>query len=124
MTRLFYFCLVLFLGMSISHAQSIDGKWKGEMQGPNGAMDLTFNFHVTGDSLSGNVGSQMGEMPISNGKFNDTTFTFDVSVNDMTIHHECKVTSDSTISMKADGMQGNPMELILKKVPESKDESK
>ncbi len=124
MKHLFYFCLVIFLAMDIANAQSIDGKWKGEMQGQNGAMELTFSFHVTGDSLTGAVESQMGETPISNGKYNDSTFTFDVSFNDMTIHHECKVTSDSTISLKVAGMQGNPMELILKRVPEEKGESK
>ena len=124
MKHLFYFCLVIFLAMGIANAQSINGKWKGEMQGPNGSMELTFNFHATGDSLTGSVESQMGETPISNGKYNDSTFTFDVSFNDMTIHHECTITSDSTISMKAEGMQGQPMELILKRAAESKDESK
>ncbi len=124
MKHLFYFCLVIFLAIGIANAQSINGKWKGEMQGPNGAFDLTFNFHVTGDSLTGSVDSQMGETPISNGKYNDSTFTFDVSFNDMTIHHECTVTSDSTISMKAEGMQGQPMELILKRVADEKDKSK
>ena len=124
MKHLFYFCLVIFLAVGIANAQSINGKWKGEMQSPNGSMDLTFNFHVAGDSLTGSVDSQMGETPISNGKYNDSTFTFDVSFNDMTIHHECTVTSDSTISLKVAGMQGEPMEIILKRVAEDKDESK
>ena len=123
MLRFFYLCSVVFLAMSITHAQGIDGKWGGQMQGPNGAFDLTFNFHTAGDSLSGSVTSQMGEIPITNGKVNDTTFTFDVNINEMTIHHQCRVTSDTTISMKAEGMQG-PMELTLKRVPESDDESK
>ena len=123
MSRLFYFCLVFFLAMSIANAQSIDGKWKGEMQGPNGAMDLTFNFHVAGDSLTGAVESQMGDIPISNGEIDGKKFSFDVSFNQMTITHQCTVTSDSTISMKVKGMQ-EPMEIILKKLPESKDESK
>ena len=92
------------------------------MEGPNGAFDLTFNFHVSGDSLNGSVTSQMGEIPITNGKVNDTTFTFDVSINEMTIHHQCRVTSDTTISMKVEGMQG-PMEINLKRVPGSGDES-
>ncbi len=124
MSRFFYFCSVIFLAVSIAHAQGIDGKWKGQMQGPNGAFDLTFNFRTAGDSLSGSVTSQMGEIPISNGKVNDTTFTFDVNVNEMTIHHLCKVTSDSTVSMQAEGMQGEPIDIILKRLPVSKDESK
>ncbi len=124
MKYFFYLCLVIFFTMNIAHAQGIDGKWTGEMQSPNGPMDLTFNFHVTGDSLTGGVESQMGEIPISNGKVNDSTFSFDVSFNGMTIQHQCVVKSDSTISMKVAGMQDEENEIILKRLPESKDESK
>ncbi len=123
MSRFLYFCLTIFLAMSIAHAQSIDGKWKGEMQSPNGPFDLTFNFKVSGDSLTGSVTSQMGEVPISNGKVDGKKFSFDVSFNDMTINHQCVVMGDS-ISMKVEGMQGEPTEIILKRLPESKDESK
>ena len=123
MSRLFYFCLVIFFAISVAHAQSIDGKWNGEMQGPNGSFPLTFNFHVVADSLTGAVESQMGDIPISNGKVDGKNFSFDVSFNEMTIKHQCTVTSDSTISMKVEGMQG-PMEIILKRQAEAKDESK
>jgi hypothetical protein len=123
MSRLFYFCLAFFLAVTIAHAQNIDGKWKGEMQSPNGAMDLTFNFQVAGDSLTGSVESQMGEIPISNGKVDGKKFSFDISFNDMTINHQCTVMGDS-ISMKVEGMQGEPTEIILKRVSESNDESK
>ncbi len=123
MARFLYFCLAIFLAVSIAHAQSIDGKWKGEMQSPNGPFDLTFNFKVSGDSLTGSVTSQMGEIPISNGKVDGKKFSFDVSFNDMTINHQCTVMGDS-ISMKVEGIQGEPTEIILKRLPESKDESK
>ena len=123
MSRLFSLCLVFFLVMSVAHAQGIDGKWNGEMEGPNGSFPLTFNFHVVADSLTGAVESQMGDIPISNGEIDGKKFSFDVSFNQMTITHQCTVTSDSTISMKVKGMQ-EPMEIILKKLPESKDESK
>jgi hypothetical protein len=123
MSRFFYFCVVVFLAMGIGHAQGIDGKWKGEMQGANGSMDLTFNFHVTGDSLTGSVESQMGEIPISNGKVDGKAFSFDVSFNDMTIIHQCTFMSDS-ISMKVPGMQGDTMQIMLKRIPEPNNEAK
>jgi hypothetical protein len=65
----------------------------------------------------------MGDIPISNGKVDGKNFSFDVSFNEMTIKHQCTVTSDSTISMKVEGMQG-PMEIILKRQAEAMDESK
>jgi hypothetical protein len=123
MSRFFYFCAATFLVVSICHAQGIDGKWKGEMQGPNGSMDLTFNFHVTGDSLTGSVESQMGEIPISHGVVDGKAFSFDVSFNDMTINHQCTFMSDS-ISMRVPGMQGDTMQIMLKRVPKSEGESK
>ena len=124
MSRFFYFCVVTFFAMSIGHAQNINGKWKGEMQGPNGSMELIFNFKVSGDTLSGTVTSPMGELPMSNGKINGKTFSFDVNANEMIINHQCTVMSDS-ISMKVPGMPGGEdMAIILKRVPELNKESK
>jgi hypothetical protein len=124
MSRFYYFGVVFVLAMSIGHSQDIKGKWKGEMQSPNGPMELTFNFKVSGDTLSGTVASPMGEIPISNGKVNSKTFSFDVNVNEMTISHQCTVMSDS-ISMKVPGMPGGEdMAIILKRVPELNKESK
>ncbi|MGO9481101.1 MAG: hypothetical protein ACLP05_04905 [Candidatus Kryptoniota bacterium] len=123
MSRFFYFCVATFLVVSICHAQGIDGKWKGEMQSPNGPMDLTFNFKVSGDSLSGTVATQMGEMPIIDGKVDGKKFSFDVSFNDMTMNHQCTFMGDS-IAMKVPGMQGDTMQITLKRVPEPNDESK
>jgi hypothetical protein len=124
MSRLSYFCVLTFLFFSIGFSQGINGKWKGQMQSPNGTMDLTFNFKVSGDSLTGTVESQMGELPISNGKINGKTFSFDVNAGEMTMNHQCTVMSDS-ISMKMPGMPGGEdMAIILKRVPELNKESK
>jgi hypothetical protein len=123
MSRFFYFCVVILFVMSIGNAQDINGKWKGEMQSPNGAMELTFNFKVSGDSLNGSAVSPMGELPISNGKINGKTFSFDVSVNDFTMNHQCTFMVDS-ILMKVPGMGGEEMAIILKRVPELNKESK
>ena len=78
----------LFLILSISgFAQNLDGSWKGKMSTPNGDIDLTFTFKVNEDSLNGNVTSQMGTLPLENGKINGNKFSFDVNVNGQNIHH-------------------------------------
>lgn len=124
MTRFLLVCTAVFLAAGIAKAQGIDGKWKGEMQGPNGSMGLTFDFKVSGDSLTGSVEGQMGQIPITNGKVKGRTFSFDVDVSNMTIVHQCTVMGDS-ISMKINGFQGGePMEVILKRVPKTDDEAK
>jgi hypothetical protein len=100
-------------------AQSINGKWKGEMQGPNGAMEMMYNFKVNADSLSGSIENPMGELPISNGKVKGNKFSYDLSFNDMTFTNQGTFMGDS-ISIKFQGMQGDTMEIILKRVPDSK----
>ena len=74
--------LIVLLAVSMTaNAQKLDGKWKGNMSGPNGDFELTFTFKVVGDSLGGEVTSQMGSIPLANGKVNGNEFSFDVNVN-------------------------------------------
>ena len=124
MVRSLCFIVVALVTVNIGFAQEINGKWKGQMQTPNGPMDLVFNFKAIGDSLAGTVESPMGELPIVNGKINGKTFSFDVNAGEMTMNHQCTAMGDS-ISMKIPGMPGGEaMELMLKRVTEGKKQSK
>ncbi len=118
-TSILLCAMLMLLSVGTSLASDIDGKWTGKMQGPNGEQDMTFTFKVSGDTLSGTVGTPMGEMPISNGKVKGNTFTFDVSMGDMVIGHQCTLDGD-TINMKVNGFGGDPMEILLKRVVETK----
>ena len=124
MVRSFCIFVVALFAVSIGFAQDINGKWKGQMQSPNGPMELVFNFKANGDSLSGTVEGPMGELPITNGKIDGKTFFFQVNAGEMTISHRCTALGDS-ISMKVPGMQGGEaMELMLKRVAEGQKQSK
>jgi hypothetical protein len=115
-----FICALLVIGFVNScFAQDINGKWKGQMEGPNGSMDMVFTFKVNADTLTGTVESPMGELPISNGKVSGHQFSFDVSFNEMTINHQCTIAADS-ISMKIPGMQGDTMEMTLRRSKEPK----
>jgi hypothetical protein len=112
--------LLTFCLFALVSASNIDGKWKGSMQGPDGDMEMLFVFNVINtDSLAGTVQSPMGEIEIINGNVKGDVFSFDVQINDMIIHHQCKVLGDS-ISMKVPGMQRGDMELVLKAVKNEK----
>jgi Carbohydrate esterase, sialic acid-specific acetylesterase len=109
---------LLFLLFSVSgFAQKLDGTWKGMLSGPNGDMNLTFTFKVKADTLSGNVSSEMGTLPLENGKVNGNKFSFDVNVNGQTIHHT-GILDSGTVELKLP-MMDQPM--VLNKV---KQESK
>ncbi len=87
--------VILFLTfMVIGLAAGIDGRWEGTFSSPDGDMDLVFNFKADGQNLTGSVDSQMGEMPISNGKINGDEFSFDVDAMGEAITHKGKVDGD------------------------------
>jgi len=124
MGRLYCFLIAVLFVASNGIAQNINGKWNGQMQGPNGTMNLVFNFKTAGDSLTGSVEGPMGELPITNGTIHGNTFSFQVTAGEMMISHQCTVMGDS-ISMKVPGMQeGEAMELTLKRVPAGETQSK
>jgi hypothetical protein len=121
MKRMMYVCAILTVGfINMSLAQDINGKWKGQMQGPEGAMDIVYTFKVGADTLAGTVESPMGELQIANGKVAGSKFSFDISFNDMTFTQHCTVLSDS-ISLKFPGMQGDTMEIFLKRMAKAKE---
>ena len=117
-TKLIFFTLMLIAGINVCSASKIDGKWKTSME--NG-MELTFTFKVVGDTvLTGTVSSEIGDMPIVNGKVKGDDFSFDVEMQGSHIGHKCKLEGE-VIKMKvefpAEMGDGNPpAEMILKKV--------
>ena len=96
-------------------AQDLNGKWKGEMNGPNGDMELIFTFKVDHDSLSGNVLTEMGPLPIENGKVNGNNFSFDVNANGQEYVNKGVLAND-TIKLSSNQID-NP--IILSRVAEA-----
>ena len=103
--RMFLLLVILAASTAWLRAADVDGTWKGAVDTPNGPLELTFVFKASGESLSGTVGSQMGELPIENGKVTGSTLTFDVNVNGSIITHEATQAGDQ-ITIKATGDWG------------------
>ena len=112
--------IALFAVIS-SNAEGISGKWKSTFEGPQGSMELTFNFKVDGEKLTGTVSSEMGDMEITNGKVSGNEISFDVDAMGSSITHKGKL-EDEVIKLKVEmpgGEQGpDGMEMTLKKVEE------
>ena len=81
--------LAMTLGTASVRAADVTGTWSSEMTTPDGnSFPLTFTFKQDGATLTGTVQGPMGDpMDIVNGKIDGDKFTFDVSFNGMTIHH-------------------------------------
>lgn len=109
--------LAIALGTTNMRAADITGTWSAQMTSPDGnSFQLTFTFKQDGAKLTGNVQSPMGDpTEITNGKIDGNKFTFDVSFNGMTIHHDCTIVSDDEIKMttKSDSGDFPGMDLTL-----------
>lgn len=109
-TKTIFITMLVVLFTSLSFAGDITGKWKGKMSGQDGnQMELTFNFKVDGNVLTGSINSSFGDMQISNGKITGDDFTFDVDVNGNVMTNIGKVMGDK-IKLSVKDM---PMEMEL-----------
>lgn len=112
--------LAMTLGTVAVRAADVTGAWSAEMKTPDGnGFAITFTFKQDGATLTGTVQGPQGDpIDISNGKVDGDKFSFDVSFNGMTIHHDCTVVSDDEIKLttKSDNADFPGVELTLKRV--------
>jgi hypothetical protein len=101
--------LLMLVFSIVGNAQKLDGNWKGKMSTPNGDMELLFTFKVNAELLSGSVTSQMGTIPIENGKVNGNSFSFDINANGQVISNT-GVLEGNVIKLNAPMME-QPLEL-------------
>ena len=115
MVRKIQFTALFLLGFAgLCFGQDISGKWVATMHRPDTSFTVTFTFNASGDSLTGSVESPRGVLPISNGKINGSTFSFDVTMGNVTMSHQCVLMGDS-VMVKVPGMQGDTMAIVLKR---------
>lgn len=113
--------LVTMLGAHpLLAATDMTGKWTADMKMPDGSsFSLTFDFKQDGTKLTGTViGPQGDPLPIDNGKVDGDKFSFTVSVNGMTIHHDGTITGEDEMKMttKSDSGDFPGGEMTLKRV--------
>jgi hypothetical protein len=110
--------LALLMAASAS-AADVAGKWKASAPSPDGsAMDIVFTLKVDGTTLTGTVLGPMGESPISAGKVEGDTLSFDVDAGDFKIAHKGKVTGDSmklTVTMGDQSFEMTATRVVDKK---------
>jgi hypothetical protein len=91
----------LLFGFMVTNAQNaIDGNWKGSRETPNGTMEFNYTFKVQGDTLTGVIKSQYGEVPLENGKVYGKKFSYSLSFNGNTIPFTGELVSDDQIITK------------------------
>jgi len=100
-------------------AADVTGKWVAQVPGRGGNMqDVTFNLKSSGDTVTGAMTTQMGELPISEGKSsgNDLSFVVTLNFNGNEIKQDYKGTvSGNEIKFTRSGGRGGPVEFTAKK---------
>jgi hypothetical protein len=92
---------LLLGGFIVTYAQNgIEGNWKGSRETPNGTMEFNYTFKVKGDTLTGIIKSQFGEVAIEKGKVDGKKFSYSITFNDMTINSTAELISDDEIVTK------------------------
>jgi len=85
--------LVLFVAFI---AADLNGKWVGQLSIPDGSsIDVTYNFKVDGNKLTGTGSSPAGDVNIDNGKIDGDKFSFSVNVNGQDFPQTGKLYADS-----------------------------
>ncbi len=103
---------------TVSYAADINGRWEGSINGPNGDMQIGFNFKVDGAKLTGTVESPNGEIPIEEGKVDGDHISFTTHFDNNEVKHHGTVSGD-TIQLKVEGPWGES-EMTLNRAKEKK----
>ena len=79
--------------------EAIEGTWIGTYAERGSSVELTFNFTVDGDSLTGTLQNNDETMEISNGVIDGDSFSFDAVFGPISIPHEGVLNEDGTITI-------------------------
>jgi hypothetical protein len=102
-------------------AADVAGKWTAQVPGRGGeAQETTFNFKVSGSTLTGTMVNPRGETAISDGKVDGDNLSFTVSLsfggNDVKLLFKGKVTGNEIkFTRQREGGQGQPQEFTAKR---------
>lgn len=99
--------LLLFLG-AIASAADITGSWKGDLETPQGKVQVSYSFQQDGDTLTGSwQAAQSPTVQISDGKVTGDKVTFVVKMGaniGLELAHEGTVKGDEIqFTMKPSG---------------------
>ena len=103
--------LICCVTVAFAAFADLSGKWKGTLKFGDMEIPLNYTFKVDGEKLTGSIGSEQGENPISDGKIKGTDFSFNLDFNGEKIPHTGKYYGDSTIVISEFQGQKNRVKL-------------
>jgi hypothetical protein len=114
MRRTLLVLFVLLLTAVAALAVDVTGTWKGSMDTPNGALEVSLNLKADGNALTGAVTVMGSETKIEKGKLDGDKISFEVNPENFgTVAYAGTVNGDS-MNLKVKVMD-NEMPLVLKR---------
>ena len=113
--------IFMFVFGAFAIAQSVDGKWAGEIQGGRGPQMVTLTLKADGGKLTGTVtGGRGGDVPIMDGTIEKTALKFKTMQQgrggQVTFNWTGTLKGDEiAMSRMAEGGQGQAQEFVLKR---------
>jgi hypothetical protein len=112
--------LGFLLAASPAFAADVDGTWKGSLDSPNGAVEITYVLKADGAKLTGTTSGPDGSvLPIKDGKVDGNKIAFAVDVDfggQVTTIAYTGVVAPAELKLTLDFM-GMPLEITAKKAP-------
>ena len=101
-------------------AQSVDGKWSGEVQGGRGPQQVNVTLKADGGKLTGTVTGRGGEIPIEEGTISGSALKFKSKQmgrgGEIVLNWTGTLKGDElAMTRVAEGGQGQKQEFTLKK---------
>jgi hypothetical protein len=95
-------------------AADVTGSWKGTMDTPMGAMDLTATLKADGNAVSGTLNFMGNDQKIEKGKLDGDKISFEINMEFGTMAYSGTVTDDELKLTVA--VADNQVPLVLKRV--------
>ena len=94
-TTVLLFCFTVCFAMTTG----LNGKWTGNAESPNGSVEISYNFNVDGQTLTGSVQGPQGTVDLMNGTYKDSILAFDIMVGGSRgiLHQSGKYYGDSIV---------------------------
>lgn len=99
--------VVLCSAAIVARATDVNGRWRGTVHGPQGDFDLTYTFHVEGETLGGTVEGPGGTLDITNGTIKGDRLAFNVILDSANTITNEGVVKDQTIALTSHGPWGD-----------------
>ena len=116
MKKAFLSAIFMVLCSVVLFASDFDGKWKTTIQTDMGEMSFTMVYKVDGETVSGTLSSDMGDLPFSDGKVSGDQIEYTLDIQGMKITHKGTLDEDK-IHVKSSGDYGDS-EFVLTRVKE------